>query len=381
MVPLCIHCVRRHKLRPVLATLLCFGSLAFAPAGHAKTDDVDRWIRTLNGKEKCYTYGIHARAEVVGFLGQSKDPRAVEPLIAVLKDNDEDGNLRVRVVDALGQIADPRAAEPLASVLKETETQPHTRGTSIKVGRNCRINTSLPFSFRSHLVDALGKIKDPRAADALILTLKDKDLQNQAADALHSIGAPAVEPLIAALKIPEYRNLQSSDGQPILKEELVAIGTPAVEPLIATLKNADPYVRQQAADALGDIKDPRALEPLIAARRGGFLYTRKSGEYGPLRLEDRLSCMFSQKLSVSIGDINRATVNLTPTQNHFDCYDKQGTRKSIELESVALADGKLAIKTKNFGTVLRGNSKGTFDKYEMTEQQIKDLQVFLGFEN
>ncbi len=180
MIPLRFHCVRQSRLRHTLAVLLCLCTLVLAQTCYAKTDNVDRWIRTLNGKEKCYTYGIHARAEVVGFLGQSKDPRAVEPLIAVLKDSDEDGNLRVRVVDALGQIADPRAAEPLASALKDAETQPHTRGTSIKVGRNCWINTSIPFSFRSHLVDALGKIKDPRAAEALILTLKDKDLQSEA---------------------------------------------------------------------------------------------------------------------------------------------------------------------------------------------------------
>ena len=381
-MPLRVHCVRQSKRQHFLGILLCLCTLALAPAGYAKTDNVDRWIRTLNGKEKCYTYGIHARAEVVGFLGQSKDPRAVDPLIAVLKDADEDGNLRTLAVDALGQIADPRAAEPLASDLKYAENQAHTRGTSIKVGRNCWINTSIPFSFRSHVVDALGKIKDPRAAEALILTLKDKDLQSKAADALHNIGAPAVEPLIAALKIPEnLTNLQSSDGQSILKEALVGIGTPAVEPLIATLKDRDPNVRQQAADALGEIKDPRALEPLIAARQDGFLYTRRSGEYGALRLEDRLSCLFSQDLSLSFpGGLNTATVNLTPTKNHFDCYDKEGKKRSIELESVGLADGKVAIKTKNFGTVLRGNSKGTFDKYEMTEDQIKDLQVFLGFE-
>jgi HEAT repeat protein len=39
----------------------------------------------------------------------------------------------------------------------------------------------------------------------------------------------------------------------------------AVEPLIAALRDTDPIARKNAADALSNIKDPRAVEPLIAA--------------------------------------------------------------------------------------------------------------------
>ena len=35
--------------------------------------------------------------------------------------------------------------------------------------------------------------------------------------------------------------------------------------------------------------------------------------------------------------------------------------------------------TEGFGTVLRGNEEGSFDKHEMTESQIKKLKSFLGF--
>lgn len=51
--------------------------------------------------------------------------------------------------------------------------------------------------------------------------------------------------------------------QPV--EILTSIGKPAVKPLIAALKDNPPLVRRQAAEALGEIKDPRAVEPLIAA--------------------------------------------------------------------------------------------------------------------
>jgi HEAT repeat protein len=49
--------------------------------------------------------------------------------------------------------------------------------------------------------------------------------------------------------------------QPV--EILASLGKPAVEPLIDALAGADPLVRRQAAQALGEIKDPRAVQPLI----------------------------------------------------------------------------------------------------------------------
>jgi HEAT repeat protein len=47
-------------------------------------------------------------------------------------------------------------------------------------------------------------------------------------------------------------------------ESLVKIGKPSVEPLISTLQHPDGDVRWKAAVALGEIGDPRAIEPLIA---------------------------------------------------------------------------------------------------------------------
>lgn len=43
------------------------------------------------------------------------------------------------------------------------------------------------------------------------------------------------------------------------------IGGPAVESLIPVLKDKHSRVRSEAAVVLGNIKDPRAVEPLIAA--------------------------------------------------------------------------------------------------------------------
>ena len=173
-------------------------------------------------------------------LGKIKDPRAVEPLIAALKD--EDSDVRKAAAEALGEIKDPRAVEPLIAALKDESS-----------------------SVRRAAAEALGKIGDPRAVEPLIAALKDKDsdVRYAAAKALGEIKDPrAVEPLIAVPK-DYYSGVRYA-----VTEALVKIGAPAMEPLIAALKDKDSKdsdVRQAAAEALGEIKDPRAVEPLIAA--------------------------------------------------------------------------------------------------------------------
>ena len=74
-------------------------------------------------------------------LGQIKDPRAVEPLIAVLL-GDKNPDARQYAARSLGEIKDPRAVEPL---------RPEER----RVGRECSSSAAL----------ALGQIKDPRAVE------------------------------------------------------------------------------------------------------------------------------------------------------------------------------------------------------------------------
>jgi HEAT repeat protein len=57
---------------------------------------------------------------------------------------------------------------------------------------------------------------------------------------------------------------------------LVKIGKPAVEPLIAALMDKDLIVRRNAVMALGGIKDASAVEPLIAALKDKDLIVRRN---------------------------------------------------------------------------------------------------------
>jgi hypothetical protein len=87
------------------------------------------------------------------------------------------------------------------------------------------------LSIRRMAAWILGKMKDPRTVDPLIAALKDES---------------RVVRMMAAWALGE-------------------IGKPAVEPLITALKDKDSPARGDAAWALGKIKDPRAVGPLIAA--------------------------------------------------------------------------------------------------------------------
>jgi HEAT repeat protein len=186
---------------------------------------------------------------------------AVEPLIAALKDGDifvrgaatgtldkmswrpsqnENGAaywVIKRQWDKCIEIGAP-AVEPLIAVLKDNDSD-----------------------VRKAAIGALMKIGDARATEPLIAALKDSDWQvrRSAAEALAKIGdARATEPLIAALKDSNWQVRRSA------AEVLAKIGDArATEPLVAVLKDSDRDVRRSAAGALAKIGDARAVEPLV----------------------------------------------------------------------------------------------------------------------
>ena len=167
-----------------------------------------------------------------------KAKRDVTSLIKALA-YQKDSLVRWLAAEALGNLGDARAVEPLIAALKDSDS-----------------------SVRQRAAEALGKLRDTRAVEPLITALKDRDsyVRQRAADALDKIGAPAIELFITALKDSD------SDVRQRAAEALWQIGDArAVEPLIAALKDSDSGVRRRAAEALYKLRDARAVEPLIAA--------------------------------------------------------------------------------------------------------------------
>jgi HEAT repeat protein len=124
-------------------------------------------------------------------------------------------------------------------------------------------------SVRADAARALGGLGDRQAVPALVAALQRSeaadgeslaDVQAAAARALSSIGDPqAVKPLV------RYAASEWTDEE--LVPLIAAIGEPAVKPLITILGGRSLGQRQVAAQALGEIGDPRAVPALLAFGR------------------------------------------------------------------------------------------------------------------
>lgn len=106
----------------------------------------------------------------------------------------------------------------------------------------------------------LGKMRNERAIAPLIALLGDPEVSQAAAEALLAFGPSAVEPLMELLK--------SGNGD-ARERAVFALGElrdkRAVEPLVLVMQTDDVYaVRTAAATALGQIKDARAVWVLVA---------------------------------------------------------------------------------------------------------------------
>ena len=142
-------------------------------------------------------------------------------------------------------------------------------------------------AIRIEAAQKLGELKDPLAVNPLITTLKkDKDghVRASAEDALVNIGAPAVEPLTVMLKDNAWRVRRRA------VRTLGKIKDPrALEPLVAVMKmDKDCYVRKFAALAIGETNDPWVGEILIPSLKdknlevveGAYRFFIRKGEPG-----------------------------------------------------------------------------------------------------
>jgi HEAT repeat protein len=179
------------------------------------------------------------RDRLISVLGEIKDPRAVDPLIGLLKDQNE--YVREQAVVALGKIKGSKAIDPLS-----------------------HLTTDQNHGVQMAAVKALANFEDPRAAHSLIrfLNADDKGVKSEAIQALVHRGDIVIDQVIK-----ELMNSNNDYGmRSFCADTLALIKDPkAVQPLIETLKSVDASLRIASARALGRIKDLRAVNPLIHA--------------------------------------------------------------------------------------------------------------------
>jgi len=260
-------------------------SEVFAMAGNK---DVEGLIGVL-----IYNKNKHVKKRAIFALGEIKDKKAVEPLIEVgLKS----GLITIRsaAIRALGDLESNEAVESLIYVMLRDKDNLDSAEAAralgkIKDGRAIKPLSMLmndeaeDLDVRKEMAEALGKIATEEAIHSLIAALDE--LREKVSEVLKEVGEPAVMPLIGAL---------SGDNEPIIWEVSTILGEirdkRAVKPLITLLLDGskDDYKRgDYVAVALGRIGDTGAVEPLI--------------QLASEHTEDVLTCMSVRALG-DIGD-------------------------------------------------------------------------------
>jgi len=147
-------------------------------------------------------------------LGQLKDPRAVDCLVAAMQDQDKDWGFGHIAAQSLGKIGDHRAIGPLIAALQDPFTNlridaaealekvdPGWRGTDLARNAVPKAMSALndpAAKVRSAAASALGYLRDPRAIEVLLGGLRDEDadVRTYCANALAQMkAARAVQPL------------------------------------------------------------------------------------------------------------------------------------------------------------------------------------------
>jgi HEAT repeat protein len=227
--------------------------------------DPDLKIRIHTASALCYTLDRQALERVLALVKDSWpeqqlalfdavrkpwDSSAIDLLVQLLKSPDK--SLRVIASVGLEQTRQHRAVETLLASLKDPDDAVQ-REAAYTLGPMC-VETCETYVLREPW--------DPADLENCIALLKDAD-ENVRDGALIALSSSrdlrAVDTFIALTKDPDAR-VRSRAAQALCHTRDPRV----VELLINLLKDADGDVRRWAANSLSLTRDPRALEPLLA---------------------------------------------------------------------------------------------------------------------
>lgn len=225
-------------------------------------------------------------------LGEMKAKEAVGPLMEAY----EAGRFRYDIVAALAQIGDPAGAPVMIKAIGDTSEKAAAQlaGSTLMEWNVGEGNTdamlavvqdpAAPNENRFAALQVLSRFPDPKTAPALVKVLKaDPDLQPMALAGLAAEGLgklkyeKAIAPLVSCMWMDDALG-RNAVGE--CRLALNRIGPPAVPAVIQTLERKNRAVEKRAtklkfdkgglveakaADLLGDLPDPAAVEPLIVA--------------------------------------------------------------------------------------------------------------------
>jgi HEAT repeat protein len=242
-------------------------------------DEVARWSATaqlaqLQSKESALPLlhrltdsDFRVRLKVARALGHLGDGRAVEPLIACVRNEQEEDDVRAAAARSLGGLGDARAVESLIPCLQRSDEGPHRTAAAgaEALGRlgdrravepllAC-LQWELPWGYvRQNAAQALGHLGDRRAVELLLTFFQATSTpsflpdENQAAlQALEQLGdRRVVDLLLVDLPHQHVPLLQIRDAKALGQWGNVR----AIDPLVVCLQESEPFVRVWAALAL-----------------------------------------------------------------------------------------------------------------------------------
>ena len=285
-----------QMMRKAIMTVLVFSALMLNPGITAAVEISHEDVQNVLAKD----YNTYTERDV-SILKVTSDPRALERLFDML--DDPDCPKKSSAVEAVHTKDDPRIVPKLIKVLREDNNKYARSAAAVALGKigdkraveplieiaRKGINRIRVFNYpvdyyRS--LEALGTLGDKRATDVLIKALHKEhySMRKRIAYSLGQIGDKrAVEPLIEVLEgkhrtpfwlkaylggLGMFFNMFSAMGDTIGDREGAAsalgeIGDPrAIEPLIRAMKSRNKYIKSEAIDALGNFNNPKVIEAL-----------------------------------------------------------------------------------------------------------------------
>lgn len=173
--------------------------------------------------------------------------------------------------------------------------------------RECLLHSALQAN---HAVEDWAKLAGESGEQLLLAALDDPSEEMRRAA---TRGLSAVWGLPQMLKLADDRSAARQGAIQILGD----LGDPcAVEPLVAALRDENRFVRRAAVQVLGDLGDPRAVEPLIAALRDESSDVIRAAAYaltrigeravepliGALQSEEEAACVVAARVLGHLGD-------------------------------------------------------------------------------
>ena len=233
-----------------------------------------RFLRKKESENDWFT-SSDIRVTAIEILGKIGDPNAVNILIRCLRADDYSET--EAAAKALGKIGDHRAIPHLKKLLQDDDSD--TRKTAADALANLNYEAgsdrkNIPFLIAQQNWTQLARIGKPAVAPLIkCMDNWDHEIASGACDAIVEIGEPAVTPLIAYMK----RNMPAKPQNTPRRTRRHRLSTNrrpfrSISPLIDTRSGI--FRPDFAIEALGEIGDSRAVEPLLE-------YMKRTGESCP----------------------------------------------------------------------------------------------------